>query len=475
MAGIPTEELWRQHTTSPAGTLSYRELAEKYGLTYGQVRNRIRRYNDKLEKQGLVIKASPDDFHNRTEFEQTGANTAEAQARGTRVKSLDDLIRECDVDTDVWRVRDNGLEIHTWEGYAKREDTYLEYEGGKATGKIDRGGIETATLYSVLAKFVRIKPIPVYPTIQPVECPVTFNPPEVPSAGDLVRTLFLGDAQIGYRRDFTDATLTPFHDRRVLDLALQIAVADQVDSAYFGGDMLDMSEWTDKFAKGPEFYLTTQPALLEWHWWLRQFRQELPEAEIRWAEGNHEERLRRMLIAHLPAAYDLKDVTMEVPPALSLPNLLALDKLGINWQGGYPDNMEWLSNELAVFHGDVALSTPGATARKLTDKKRCKLIFFHIHRQEMVVQTWNTKDGLFIAYSYSPGCACHIDGRVPGAKSDDNWQQGFCIGEYERGGALVSLIHIPVENGRAVFGGRVFKARDRLADLRQDLPDWQWV
>jgi hypothetical protein len=469
--GVPSHvELYREHRSSPTGSLSYRELADKYGLTYGQARYRVQAGKEVLEERGL----ENGHVNNQAEFTQTGANTAVASVHGDRVTSLDELVEACEVDADEWRVQDDGLQIKTYEGFAKKERTDLEYTNGQADGTVERGGLEAITLYSIKAKFVRIEPEPVQPVIHPVDCPVTYNPPPEPGDEGLVRALFLGDAQMGYRRDVTDGALTPFHDRRALDLALQIAIAADVEEVYFGGDMLDMTEWSDRYAREPAFYQTTQPMLYEWHWWLRQFREAMPNARLHWNEGNHEERMRRMLIAHLPMAYGLEGVGINVEPALSLPGLLDLRSLAVEWSEGYPDNLQWLNEIFAVFHGDIARSTPGSTARKLIDGRIAKMVFFHIHRRELVTQSFDTARGRVTVSAYCPGCTCHIDGRVPGNKRGDNWQQGLALADYERDGGLTDIHQIEIEEGRAVFDGRLFTARDRLPDLRRDL-DWPFV
>jgi hypothetical protein len=92
----------------------------------------------------------------------------------------------------------------------------------------------------------------------------------------------------------------------------------------------------------------------------------------------------------------------------------------------------------------------------------------------MVSLTWETHNGKIVTFAYCPGCACHIDGRVPGSKPGDNWNQGFSLGEYDANGGLASVQLIPVENGRAIWDGQLFAASDTLSDLRRDLPDWNW-
>jgi hypothetical protein len=75
--------------------------------------------------------------------------------------------------------------------------------------------------------------------------------------------------------------------------------------------------------------------------------------------------------------------------------------------------------------------------------------------------------------AYTPGCACHVDGRVPGHSVDHNWQQGLGMAEYTADGHL-AVVDTEVVEGAAVWRGRLWEARERLEDLRRDIEGWNW-
>lgn len=471
------QRIHESHVSSN-GPHTWKDLKRLTGLSIGALRGRAKAYRKKIGWESKQGERSDRETHNK--FEQEGPNRAHGEARFDYFAGIDELIERLHVDTDIWEVERWGHssgEKH-WEGYGKIEAKDLTYKDGVVNGWVKSEGLQTIPLYGEVCKiwatFRRKEPIPIHPVIQPVACPATTYKPPKPKRKGIVRELYVGDAQIGYRRDFKSGLLVPFHDRRVLDLALQVAIASRVDAVRFGGDMLDMTEWTDKFIREPAFYQTTQPALFEWHWHLRRFREALPEAIIVYLPGNHEDRARRMLLIHLPMVYGLTNAEFDVPPVLSLQNLLQLDALGIEYVPEYEGQLEWLNDEFAICHGDVARGQPGATARAITNGKRAKIVFFHIHRQELVSLTWETRTGKIFAWSYCPGCACHVDGRVPGSKPEDNWNQGFAIGEYDVKGKLASIQSVPVEDGRAIWDGQLFVAANTLKDLQHDLPDWNW-
>jgi len=283
----------------------------------------------------------------------------------------------------------------------------------------------------------------------------------------------LADSHLGFVKDLKTAKLTPFHNRRVMDVCVQLISKIQPDRVDILGDWLDMAEWTDRFMKAPEFFWTTQPALLEAAWWLAQIRAAAPKAIIKMHQGNHEARLESAIKTHLPAAYGLKAVDeLDLPPALSIQKLLALHTLQIEWLSDYPDDQDWVNGGLTFEHGARALS-PGNTAKRVAQDAHETHVFGHIHRREMVDKTINSYDGPMRATAFCPGCLCWVDGRVPGSTKTSQWQNGAAIVEYEIGGTENAIAPIFIDfGGKAIFRGAFYQGRDRLKDLRPAMDDW---
>ena len=409
-------------------------------------------------------------------FRDTGPNTAEASAKTERITSLDQLLKACKVDLNIWRVDHHILNI--WEVGAKEKRGHLQWTDGIVDGEMEYDGLHTHSLYQVKAWLVQIDPEPVFPVIRPITCtPINTESSSRPTRDGIHRALIIADPHIGFRKDLDNALLTPFHDRRVLDIALQIAKsADEfyaMELIAWIGDLVDMTEWTDRFTREPEFAYTTQPSLCEAHWWLRQFK-EIPGVEVEAFEGNHEKRMRAAILNHLPAAYGLSRVGMQKgQQVLTIQYLLALDSLGVKWSGDYPNDLEWLNDELALCHGDVARGAPGATARAMIDKKRCGTIYGHTHTTEMLVKCFQAREGSINAVGFCPGCACHIDGRVPGSSPDRNWQQGIAIVDYDDG-ASYTITPIPINDGTAIWDGKLWTGHDRSDEIREAFPDYRW-
>lgn len=370
-------------------------------------------------------------------------NYLDIRSNAPKVYTLEQLLEACQVDLKKWRVKD--YMVNQWQGFF--------------------GEGNVVPLYQVKAWLIRNDVIPIEPILQPV----TINLPPMGKAkqakrAGVKRALIIADAQVGFRRRLYGAGYEPFHDRRVLDIALQIAEAEEFDNISIIGDALDLSEWSLKYTPEPTFWHTTQPALLELAWWLANLRRACPLAEMDLYEGNHEVRPETAIISHMRAAYKLRAVDeLHLPPALSVPRLLSLHTLKVNYVDGYPDNKKWLNESVMVRHGDVVRSTLGGTAAAIANKTTYTTIFGHVHRRELVSRRIETVGGYAIQTAFCPGCACHVDGRVPGSKSEDQWQQGIAVVEYTD--REKHIIPIEIDHGRALYAGREWTARERDSEI----------
>lgn len=463
------------------------DIGAHYGKSRHTVRVRYYRYQEKMvpaERCPLCAaagvpelpKLEPGERH-RVEFDVEG-NYAEAKATSDRIRRLEQLLEAADVDLDTWKIRDdNSWGVKKWDLGAKAKHGHLEWDDGKiVAGYLDYDGLETVDLWSVWATFVRRHPEPVRPLVQPVECPVTYKPqPENALRAEGV-ALVGADGHFGYEWKPPAWRLVPFHDRRVLDIFVQIAAWLNPDVVELLGDFEDLTVWTDKYARSPEHYGTTQPAIFELHWWLRRLREASPRSQARLHMGNHEARMDRAMVTHMRDACELKAAdALELPPAMSVPGLLALDALGVEWVPGYPDDICWLGEGVQTFHGHVARSANLSTVSALLKQATVHQVTGHVHRDELVSSSFVRPDGTMgQVTAYCPGCMCHIDGRVPGSSVKKNWRQG--IGVVEWAGESMSVHHIPVHEGRAVFRGREFVGDEErwLDGLRADLPGWNW-
>jgi hypothetical protein len=116
--------------------------------------------------------------------------------------------------------------------------------------------------------------------------------------------------------------------------------------------------------------------------------------------GNHDYRLRNSAIDQRPGAYGLKradnpDLEPEAWPVESLPHLLRLDELGVEFIGGHDeyDQYEYeVAPGLYALHGYKARPRAGATAASMIDSYAASVIVGHVHRQG--ITTLTKRDGI---------------------------------------------------------------------------------
>lgn len=435
----------------------------RYVGTYGTIEEAVRARDAKLRELGY----GPPEEHERPERLEPGTasfqvegNVATAQATGL-IHTLPGLIEATKADMTEWRVL--RWEAKPYAGWAKKERAHLTWVGGAIDeGFVEKDGIEVVQLWSMHAVFVRREPVPVFPLVQPVLCEQQYPPPRPPTPHAVAQAVILADPHFWYVREGDD--MLPLHDPRALDIALQIIDVVKPDRVDVLGDLMDMEDWTDSFTRHPYYAGQLQRTIEAAHAYLKAIRERVPQAEIRLFEGNHEARLRKAILTHLPAALDLRpadEIELGLPPALSVQRLLALHQLQIEWIGDYPDGEAPLNNRVWLGHGENHSAVPGASARAMMNGSTMTLIFGHIHRNELTSQTY-WRPHRYEVKSFCPGCLCHLDGRVEGRRKKQNWQQGIAVVEYVAEGTDYRIDAIPIdyEEGRALWRGHVYQGRE---------------
>lgn len=301
-----------------------------------------------------------------------------------------------------------------------------EYEATKfeTTVKNRFVGKEERILWTTKAVF-SAKPNGFHAGVQVI--PITFNvQPEsiVPEIADGNYThLVIADLHFGFEV-FPNGEEIAYHDEALLADFLALVEFLKPAKITLLGDILDLPEFSDKFLTKTGQANTAQKAIERAGKFLFDLRQVAGACEICVIEGNHDKRLRDALYTRFPNAADLYQYGIAYTPVFSLPHLLGLGDLGIRFVGGYPDEVNWDAG-VAMIHGTIAGGKPGATAAKYLDDFNFSVIFGHAHRQEFATKRIVDKSGETVEiFAYSPGCACRIDGVVPGSSKFSNWQQG---------------------------------------------------
>lgn len=444
--------------------MSNAELSKKYDRSKRSIRDWkfCLREEGKLQRDLEVPRAS-------VALAITG-NYATATSTDRRVRTEDDLRAACGIDRKRWHCY--FFECGTYEGFAKNEKKGLSFDRGMITGSVESDGVIVVPMFRTKARFVLKEPEPLRPTIQPMQAAQTY-PIEVFSVKASGRALILADPHLGFMWNPPDWRLVPFHNRAVLDAFVQLVSAVKPDVVVVLGDLLDLSTWQDKFARRPGYYHTTQPAIVECHHFLARIRKASPTSEVRAHSGNHDERMDSATLTHLREALELKPANeLHLDPVLSVPRLLALQDLGVQWVGGYPDDLSWLGEAVECRHGHIARQKDLTTVTALLERATSHRVCGHIHRDEMVSRRPPLATDTRSITAYCPGCACWTDGRIPGSTSMSNWRNGTGIIDWH--GQDASFYHLPMNDGVVVWDGNVYIGSDDVSELQEAYPKWNW-
>ncbi len=317
------------------------------------------------------------------------------------------------------------------------------------------------------AKFDKGIATPQWQPVQPA-APVTVKVPKrkAPAQGGEWKTaLILPDTQFGYR--WVNGVLDPFHDEAALGVAIEVAEAERPELTIQVGDYLDFPMF-GTYRKEPAFANTTQATVDAAH----QFAATIREltGELRIMEGNHDLRLQNYLLDNAAEAYGLHPAGLpDSWPLLSVPALLRLDELGVEYVDGYPAGATFILDNLVVIHGTKVGGAGQTTAKAVLGSARISTIFGHVHRAETAYQSFPTGKGARTIMAHSPGCLCRIDGAVPGAMSGTkrgaydrpakvypDWQQGVTLVRYNERTTRFAIEPILIFGGQAVHRGQVF-------------------
>lgn len=340
--------------------------------------------------------------------------------------TTDEMATKFKVNKKIWEV--DHFITNSWPVAAKDVHKNLQFEDGVVTGEVKSGGMVVTHLYQTKVWWVRKEPFVLTPILHPVDVSKFKFRRNAKIAENInPHILIIPDIQAGYLR--IGDTEVPMHDEKALNVIRAISKKYFFSHIIFLGDVLDFAEWSDRWPTPNEQRDTTQKSLVEMSAFITDIRVNNLNSKMIYLEGNHEKRMRQLLIKLVPAAYGLKAVeNIDGFPAMSIPGLLGLDKLDVEWIESYPSGEYWVDETLRIIHGTVARKS-GLTAGHYVNEYEYSTVFGHIHRRELASRTlWRAGKPTFI-FSASPGCLCKIENSsiVPAVKNRNNWQQGAMV------------------------------------------------
>jgi hypothetical protein len=239
----------------------------------------------------------------------------------------------------------------------------------------------------------------------------------------------------------------PFHDAPLLEVWLKHLEDLLPDGVDILGDLLDCYSLS-RFDKNPLRKHDIQEEIDQVQTFLEELvGRTLTYCDIRYSEGNHENRLKRLLWGKAKELAPIRNLT--------IPKLLDLKSLGIKY---YPLNQPYTIGGLCYLHGDLSSKSTwtagggGSNAKKVLISKNVSCLLGHSHKMAYVCFTpWGTT-----YEGWEAGCLCRMDPEY--IQGSPPWQQGWAVVRYPpQGGFDVSLVRVIPEKKKrlVIFEGRV--------------------
>lgn len=240
------------------------------------------------------------------------------------------------------------------------------------------------------------------------------------------------------------------HQARYADWATHAAVCMflkdfQPHTLVVNGDLLDL-EAISTFRSS----LTKRQSILEdihaGSDILRHYRITCPKARIVLIEGNHEARLSHYILDHA--------AELEGLPGLTIPDLLDVKALNIEYVGPYGRGIDW--HGIYIYHGARLSAHAAASAHAEYVDAGTSGASGHTQR----LGAYYVTDRVGPHAWFESGCLCRIDpdGAPPSARGPrvNNWQQGFVVGYYHAGAELWNLYPVHIWNHQFVWADKLY-------------------
>lgn len=241
-------------------------------------------------------------------------------------------------------------------------------------------------------------------------------------------------------------THIPYQDDAAVSIANALIKAYDPHVLVHIGDLLDAGRLSTKFPTDPARLDTLQADIDAARVQLHQWAQLAPNAERWLLEGNHCQRLTRLIWGLEGAQRELAKLT-SFQEALTWPKMLGLDEIGWRWVDYNDQPRADILPHLLVKHGSYVSQEAGMTAQREWRKAGKSGISGHTHRASV----WRHRDWNGQATWIEAGCLCDLNRTPPGGTP--NWQQAVTLIEWSEDETLMNVEQVLIRDGRAMWRG----------------------
>jgi hypothetical protein len=249
----------------------------------------------------------------------------------------------------------------------------------------------------------------------------------------VLTSLLYGDSHFGH------------HDEDTLAIVGWIANEYQPQTISHMGDLLDCYI-ISKYDKNPARKDTLQDEIDQARRHLAWMRLQSPLSRFVVHEGNHEDRLRRLLW-NLPSELRALSQLTDFKRTMTWPALLGLEEMGYEFvEYGKEETGTYIPG-FRIRHGDIVRPEAAFTAKGEQLRWRVSGASGHTHRLGLYAHG----SDLWV----ETGCTCRLEAEY---SQFTNWQQGCVLVEQIVETGQINVTPVVIRNGRAVVNGRIFRA-----------------
>lgn len=263
--------------------------------------------------------------------------------------------------------------------------------------------------------------------------------------------VFVGDEQ------------APYHDLTLHALFCRWLAHNRPHEAVHLGDLMDLPTLS-RHRPNPVWNASPQQCIQAGFDILHAYRVSSPDTHWQALPGNHDERIRDYQLQRAPEMFGVRpaDLDDKERAALhSLPSLLHLDKLGVEWHGSdgdYEHAQVDLAPELVARHGFI---TGQNSAEKTVRKLGLSVVVGHTHRQVVTYVTEERRRESLTMLGVEAGCMCRIEGGL-GYVVNPNWTNGFATAQIWPDGRFTVDLGV-YRNGSLTWRDQRYSLEERKA------------
>jgi predicted phosphodiesterase len=264
------------------------------------------------------------------------------------------------------------------------------------------------------------------------------KPAEIVKSDELFQVVVYGDTHF------------PFHDQRCINVVLKIIEQTQPRYIIHVGDALDAYP-ISKYDKSIERKHTLQDEVNMVREHFAQVRLASPSSTVLWLEGNHEDRLTRLLHSLQGPARALLDLDV-VRKSLTWPVIVGTEELGIEFVPRAEQSQRKLLPKFIIKHGDKIRPESAQAARAEWEQYGRSGASGHTHKLGSYFHRDHNGNHVWT----ETGCCCKLSGQE--YIVDPDWHQGCVEFTFEPRSGAVQVEPVKIHNGMAVFRQQILRA-----------------